>query len=127
MTAVETPSEFCYLPVNLSQTDFLTPPFLSDDPCKGVFTVRVPARHVIWRVPDMYPPVVPLEFLHCCTTAAAGSHQSSIWCNERTRHAIHIIKIKIHSSCEIEYFVETHLCNLCVILRSRVLRVVCPH
>ena len=25
-----------------------------------------------------------------------------------------IIKIKIHSSCEIEYFVETHLCKLCV-------------
>ena len=41
---------------------------------------------------------------------------------------IYIIKIKIHSSsCEIECFVETHLCKLCVILRSRVLRVVCPH
>ena len=39
----------------------------------------------------------------------------------------YIIKIKIHSSCEIEYFVETHLCKLRVILRSRVLRVVCPH
>ena len=38
-----------------------------------------------------------------------------------------IIKIKIHSSCEIEDFVETHLCKLCVILRSRALRVVCPH
>ena len=37
------------------------------------------------------------------------------------------IKIKIHTSCEIEYFVETHLRKLCVILRSRVLRVVCPH
>ena len=35
--------------------------------------------------------------------------------------------MKIHSSCEIEYFVDTHLCKLCVILRSRVLRVVCPH
>ena len=35
--------------------------------------------------------------------------------------------MKIHSSCEIEYFVETHLCKLCVTLRSRVLRVVCPH
>ena len=29
--------------------------------------------------------------------------------------------MKIHSSCEIEDFVETHLCKLCVILRSRVL------
>ena len=28
-----------------------------------------------------------------------------------------IIKIKIHSNCEIEDFVETHLCKLCVILR----------
>ena len=37
------------------------------------------------------------------------------------------VKVKIHSSCEIEDFVETHLCKLCVILRSRVLRVVCPH
>ena len=43
------------------------------------------------------------------------------------RHPPFIIKIEIHSSCEIEYFVETHLCKLCVILRSRVLRVVCPH
>ena len=34
---------------------------------------------------------------------------------------------KIHSSsCEIEDFVETHLCKLCVILRSRVLLGVCP-
>ena len=39
----------------------------------------------------------------------------------------YIIKIKIRSSCEIENFVETHLCKLCVILRSRALRVVCPH
>ena len=38
-----------------------------------------------------------------------------------------IIKIKIHSSCEIEDFVETHLCKVCVILRSRALRVACPH
>ena len=42
-------------------------------------------------------------------------------------HALYIIKIKIHSSCEIEGFVETHLRKLCLILRSRVLRVVCPH
>ena len=46
----------------------------------------------------------------------------------QTTDTVHnIIKIKIHSSCEIEDFVETHLCKLCVILRSRVLRVVCPH
>ena len=41
--------------------------------------------------------------------------------------SLYIIKIKIHSSCEIEDFVETHLCKLCVILGSRALRVVCPH
>ena len=36
-----------------------------------------------------------------------------------------LYKMKIHSSrCEIEDFVETHLCKLCVILRSRALRVV---
>ena len=28
-------------------------------------------------------------------------------------------KMKIHSSCEIEDFVETHFCKLCVILRTR--------
>ena len=43
------------------------------------------------------------------------------------KNELYIIKIKIHSSCEVQYFVETHLCKLCVILRSRVLRVVCPH
>ena len=36
-------------------------------------------------------------------------------------HIYMYIKIKIHSSCEIEYLVETHLCKLCVILRLRVL------
>ena len=41
------------------------------------------------------------------------------------KNIVTIIIIKIHSSCEIEDFVETHLCKLCVILRSRVLRVVC--
>ena len=35
--------------------------------------------------------------------------------------------INIRSSCEIADFVETHLYMPCVILRSRVLRVVCPH
>ena len=38
----------------------------------------------------------------------------------------YITKNENTSSCEIEDFVETHLCKLCVILRSRVLRVVCP-
>ena len=42
-------------------------------------------------------------------------------------HHLYIIRLKMHSSCEIEDFVETHLCKLCVILRLRVLRVVCPH
>ena len=37
----------------------------------------------------------------------------------------YIINIHIRSSCEIEYFVDNHLCKLYVILRSRVLRVVC--
>ena len=31
-------------------------------------------------------------------------------------------KIKLHSSCEMEEFVESHLCRLCVFLRSRVFR-----
>ena len=35
-------------------------------------------------------------------------------------------KIQIRSSCEIDDFVATHFSKLCVILRSRVLRVVCP-
>ena len=40
-----------------------------------------------------------------------------------------LIKITLHStSCEIEDFVGTHLCKLCVILRSRVLLGgVCPY
>ena len=35
------------------------------------------------------------------------------------------MKIKIHSSCDVEDFVETHFCKLSVILRSLVLRGVC--
>ena len=40
---------------------------------------------------------------------------------------IFTIKVNIHSSCEIEYLVETHLCKLCVILRLCVLLAVSPH
>ena len=39
----------------------------------------------------------------------------------------YVIEIQIHSGFEIEDFVETHICKLCVTLRARVLRVVCPH
>ena len=34
-------------------------------------------------------------------------------------------RMEIHSSCEIEDFVETHLCKLCVMLRSRVYYELC--
>ena len=50
--------------------------------------------------------------------------------SRRLRFRSSITKTKIHSSREIEDFVETHLCKLCVVLRSRVLRVVvteCQH
>ena len=33
----------------------------------------------------------------------------------------------VDSICEVEDFVETHICELCVILRSCVLLGVCPH
>ena len=35
------------------------------------------------------------------------------------RKGSNIITIKIHFSCEIEYFVKTHLCKLCVIHSDR--------
>ena len=53
------------------------------------------------------------------THAAGRSEQSNLW--------YHVYKNEIHSSCEIEDFAETHLCKLCVILRSRMLLGVCPH
>ena len=37
------------------------------------------------------------------------------------------LKIYLHSSCEIENFVETHIRKLCVILLSRLLLGVCPY
>ena len=70
-----------------------------------------------------------LSFLHT-TKWQESYHGASCSLKIRTRTyricsavkpmLLYIIKIKIHSSCEIEYFVETHLCKLCVILRSRV-------
>ena len=62
-------------------------------------------------------------FLNQGTSYSECSRQYAYKCSLQ----IYIIKIKIHSSCEIEDFVETHLFKLCVILRSRALRVVCPH
>ena len=39
-----------------------------------------------------------------------------------------VIKIKIiHSICEIEDSVETHICKLCMTRSTRVLLGVCPH
>ena len=58
------------------------------------------------------------------STAAAAAHTAAA--TTTTRTAL-FYQMKIHCSCEMEYFVETHLCKLCVILQSRVLRVVCPH
>ena len=50
------------------------------------------------------------------------SYSAYLWQKGReqlgsSRVVFHIIKIKAHSSCEIEYFVETHLCKLCVLLQ----------
>ena len=42
-------------------------------------------------------------------------------------HTVCTIKMKIHSSCEIEDFVETTICKLWVILRSREVQVLCPY
>ena len=64
-----------------------------------------------------------IELLICgmysATTTVLLKHQKYI--------LVCITNIKIHSECEIEDFVETHLCKLCVMLRSRVLLGVCPH
>ena len=73
--------------------------------------------------PDCFPEAWRRDSLHY------PSRQFAPALNPEPLPASHtyIIKIKIHSSCEIEFFVETHLCKLCVILRSRVLRAGCPH
>ena len=68
----------------------------------------------------------------CAVYSTAGTAACKVmprvqYIDSQLKHTEYIIKIKIHSSCEIEDFVETHLCKLCVILRWRVLRVVCAH
>ena len=61
-----------------------------------------------------------------CPYRPGRMSHNSLRCNSGTTRnlailsAPHIIKIKIHPSCEMEDFVETHVCKLCVILRSRV-------
>ena len=73
---------------------------------------RRPSNKVIW---PRNATALPTElYLITCFSSSVDSATT------------HIIKIKIHSSCDIEDFVETHICKLCVILRSRVSRVVCP-
>ena len=68
-------------------------------------------------------------WVSCLSTAAdSAAEYSAMTCAPRlSTPVVNIINIIVHSSCDIEYFVEAHLCKLCVILRSRVLRVVCPH
>ena len=83
------------------------------------------------------PPLLPCRVAPLSAGAKWKDHKSGISRKKKKIHPCHyrgishaplyFIKIKIHSSCEIEYFVEIHLCKLCAILRSRVLRVVCPH
>ena len=48
-------------------------------------------------------------------------------CYQAWHYYKYTTKKNIRSSYEIEDFVETHLCKLYVILRSRVLLGVCPH
>ena len=75
--------------------------------------------------PQLSTSQVPRQRRSETTENTEGSSRRR-WLLHRHRRTS-IIKIKIHSSCEIEYFVEIHLCKPCVILRSRVLRVVCSH
>ena len=77
-------------------------------------------------------------YRHCCYIYALRNiesivHMATFSINRWVIYCVddsstrYIITIKIHSSCEIEDFIETRLCKLCVMLRTRVLRVGCPH
>ena len=49
--------------------------------------------------------------------------KSSNKCQNRGMHGVIIIKIKIHSSCEIEYFVETHQISLQAVCDTPIARI----
>ena len=67
------------------------------------------------------------RFIDDTVTVSSGSQSNGPKFEETVKLDGNILQKEKHSSCEIENFVETHLCKLCVILRSRVLRVVCTH
>ena len=57
-----------------------------------------------------------------------GTYRCMLWhvqLNNMTREYIYFLKINIHSSCEIEDFVDTHILKLCVVLLPRVSLGVC--
>ena len=87
----------------------------------AAITGAASCRKSAWHIPS--PACQQRVYYHGRWQPRAVSNTFS----QRQLRLLCTIKIKIHSSCEMEYFVETHLCKLCVILRSRVLRVVCPH
>ena len=60
----------------------------------------------------------------CAGDISFISYKAAVRLNHTQYLCLDITQKKKHSSCEIEAFVETPLRKLCVILRSRVLRVV---
>ena len=57
---------------------------------------------------------------HLGTIVGNTPRHFSLGSTDMFLNLLYIIKIQLHSSCEIEDFVETHLCKLSVILRSRI-------